>query len=89
MLLIALQTLNYARAALTYDLSADSWSNWKLIEGFTKAGPGATVVGNELQVVVLGTDDWLYDGHVDLSTLIFSGWVVIDGLTPSAPALTS
>lgn len=67
------------------------WTDWTALpSGSTCDGAGAIVINNKLNVVVRGSEGtslWL--GQVDLSTSDFSGWTWIDGLTNSAPTVTS
>jgi len=73
-----------------YVASTDSWNSWNALPGATCDGPGATVIGTKLHIVVRGMDETsLWHGYVDLSTSIFSGWTLLSGATPSAPTLAS
>jgi len=67
----------------SYTGSTDSWADWKALPGATIDGPGATVSGTQLYVVVRGADGntlWCWDGN---------SWTMLSGATPSAPTLTS
>jgi hypothetical protein len=67
-----------------------SWGGWSSLEGLTVASPAATVCGDELQVVVQGSDAvTLWHGVVDLDSAVFGGWSWISGSTPSRPVLAS
>jgi hypothetical protein len=70
---------------------SDSWASWNVVPtGTTSSAPAATVVNNNLQIVVrsmAGTTLW--HGYVNLGTSAFSGWTLISGSTPSPPTLTS
>jgi len=65
------------------------WTGWvRLPNGFTCDGPEATVIGEELHVVVQGIEGLsIWEGSVDLATGSFSGWTPLSGLTPSKPTL--
>jgi hypothetical protein len=71
------------------------WSGWTCLRtGFPVSSPGATVVGEQLQLTVRNTEagedlDTLWLGTFDLTTEAFSGWAWLSGSTPSAPTLTS
>jgi hypothetical protein len=82
--------------AIYYNTWNDSgWSGWVCLRtGFPPSSPGATVVGEQLQVAVRHTEagedlDTLWFGTVDLKTGVFSGWAWLSGATPSAPTSTS
>jgi len=67
-----------------------SWGGWTNLQGLTTRSPCATINGEELHVVVCGSDEvTLWHGKVDLNSKIFLGWIWISGSTPSAPTLTS
>jgi len=67
-----------------------SWGGWSSLEGLTVASPGAVICGDELHVIVQGSDVvTLWHGVVDLETAVFGGWSWISGSTPSRPVLTS
>jgi hypothetical protein len=73
----------------TYD-GAD-WLGWDALpQGSTFESPGATVVGDDLHLVVVGMDAiTLWHSTLNLETSEFSGWTWISGTTPSKPVLTS
>ena len=69
---------------------AGSWSSWMSLEGLTVDSPAATVCGDELHVIVRGSDAvTLWHSAVDLDSAVFGGWSWNSGSTPSAPTLTS
>jgi len=67
------------------------WGEWNVVpSGATCDGPAATVLGDDLHVVVRGintTTLWHY--YMSLSTGDHSAWTIISGGTLSAPTLTS
>lgn len=67
------------------------WEGWTVLpSGATCDGPAATIIGDELRIVVRGMDGhslWHY--HINLSTSDHSGWTRISGATPSTPTLIS
>jgi parallel beta-helix repeat protein len=66
------------------------WEGWIVLPGSTIDSPAATVCGNELHVVVRGSDGYsLWHGYVNLTDNTFSSWTRLSGWTPSAPTLTS
>jgi uncharacterized repeat protein (TIGR02543 family) len=67
-----------------------SWGTWASLEGSTIASPAAMVCGDQLHVIVQGSDAvTLWYGAVDLDSMVFGGWNWISGSTPSKPVLTS
>jgi parallel beta-helix repeat protein len=70
--------------------SGNGWEDWKVLPGATIDSPAAVLLGNELQVVVRGSDGYsLWHGYVNMTDNKFSGWTMLSGSTPSAPTLTS
>jgi len=67
------------------------WEGWTVVpSGATCDSPAATIIGDELHVVVRGMDDYsLWHYNTNLSTSAHSGWTRISGATQSAPTLTS
>jgi hypothetical protein len=64
------------------------------LPGSTLDSPAAAMLGNELHIVVRGSDGHsLWYGNVSMNAnttdSTFHGWTLLDGATPSAPALTS
>ena len=60
------------------------------LEGLTVASPGGAICGDELHVIVQGSDAvTLWYGVVDLDSMVFGGWSWISGSTASQPVLTS
>ena len=74
-----------------YDVVTESWSDWTAFAyGTTPDTPAATIVGDNLEIVVRGSnDDQIWHGTLDLTTDVFGGWTMVDGATPSRPILTS
>lgn len=66
-----------------------AWEGWtSLPDGATCASPAVTVVNGELHIVVLSNNgDALWHYYLNLSTDVPSGWIRIEGWTPSAPML--
>ena len=66
-----------------------SWEGWTALpNGATIDSPTATAVNNELHLVVRdnsGMALWSY--YINLDTNAQSGWIAMDGYTPSAPTL--
>jgi hypothetical protein len=65
-----------------------NWSSWFVLPYKTIDSPAAVLVGNELHIVVRDKEQKLWYGHVDRSG-VFSNLTPLDGVTPSAPALTT
>jgi hypothetical protein len=68
-----------------------TWQGWyRLPQGSTNISPAATVIGNQLYMVVVGVDKvTLWTGNLNLNSNVFSGWSWISGTTSSKPTLTS
>jgi hypothetical protein len=66
-----------------------TWEGWtSLPNGATSDSPAATVVNGELHIAVRSiTGDALWHYYINLSTEAHSGWIAMDGYTPSAPTL--
>ena len=74
----------------TYNVTTGAWASWNTLSGSTCDSPAATIIGNELHIVVRSsTGTTLYHGYVNLDTNAFSGWTLLSGSTPSTPTLTS
>lgn len=70
--------------------SGIEWEGWTSFPtGLTCESPAATVIGNKLQVVVIGLNGRLWHSHVDLSDGSFSAWNCVSGDTESPPTLAS
>lgn len=71
--------------------SGSGWTGWVALPGgLTCDGPGASVIGQELQIIVQGVEGLsIWKVRVDLATGSFSGWTLLNGLTPSKPILVS
>ena len=68
------------------------WHGWNVLPGSTVDSPAAAMLGNQLNIVVRGSDgNSLWYGYLtnvsDPSS--FSGWTLLSGATSSAPTLTS
>ena len=74
-----------------YSLESESWSGWvNFASGSTPDTPAATVVGDELHVVVRGmSNDQIWYSCLGLSSQEWTGWNLLDGTTPTKPTLTS
>ncbi len=74
-----------------YNIASKTWSEWvELTDGATNDSIAATLVGNQLHIVVRALNyDWIYYAYVNLTDNTFSGWTLLDGATPSAPTLTN
>ena len=68
-----------------------AWLGWEALpQGSTFESPAATVVDDDLHLVVVGMDAvTLWHSTLDLESDEFSGWIWISGTTPSKPVLTS
>jgi hypothetical protein len=66
-----------------------TWEGWNaLLNGATCDSPAVAVVNGELHVVVRGiTGNALWHYYINLSTDAHSGWIAMDGYTPSASTL--
>ena len=67
------------------------WEGWTALpDGATIDSPTVAVVNGELHIVVRDiTGDALWHYYIDLLTEANSGWIRMDGWTPSAPTLAS
>jgi hypothetical protein len=68
------------------------WEGWNVLPGSTIDSPAAALIGNQLHVVVRGSDgNSLWYGYLTNITDpgSFSGWTLLSGATSSAPTLTS
>jgi FtsP/CotA-like multicopper oxidase with cupredoxin domain len=76
-----------------YDTATTQWNNWQSIStGVTSDRPTAAIQGGKLFIVVRGItlgSDTLYYGIAELNGGVFSGWKLLGGSTPSAPALAA
>jgi hypothetical protein len=71
-----------------YNVSTDTWDLWFSIPGSTIDGPGAVILDGKLYLAVRGSDEVsLWFSYVDIVTDSFSGWITVDGSTPSSPTL--
>ena len=74
----------------TCDSVSGTWGSWIGLPGSTIDSPAAVVCGNELHIVVRGSDGiTLWHSYVNLNDGTFSGWEWISGTTPSPPTLAS
>jgi hypothetical protein len=74
----------------TYNIASDTWNDWHALTGLTCDTPAATVTDSTLQIVVRGIDlNSLWKGTLNTTTDNFTGWILIEGTTPSKPTLTS
>jgi hypothetical protein len=65
-----------------------TWSSaWDSPGGATQDQPACAVLNGTLYLVVRGLDNATYSNSMSLATLTWSGWVNLNGLTPSSPAL--
>jgi parallel beta-helix repeat protein len=65
------------------------WSSWTALTGSTSDSPSAAICGNELHIVVRGSNNGqLWHGYLNIGTNSFSGWELLSGSTPSPPTLT-
>ena len=71
--------------------SETGWAGWTALPtGSTPDGPAATVIGDNLHMVVKGAGGTtLWHSTLNLDTSAFSSWTLLYGSTPSAPTLTS
>lgn len=70
-------------------LYSGSWHDWFLISGSTMSPPAATILGEQLHIVVVGEDGTMWHGIQEQITEEFYAWNILSGYTPSKPALTS
>jgi hypothetical protein len=69
-----------------------SWQGWNVLPGSTIDSPAAAILGNQLHVIVRGSDGHsLWYGYLTniMDPGSFSGWTLLSGATSSAPTLTS
>jgi hypothetical protein len=74
-----------------YDIASKTWGDWSgIVSGSTSDSPGATLVNDQLNLVVQGVNyGQIWYGSLNLANNSFSGWTQLSGATPSAPTLTS
>jgi len=73
-----------------YNTTTASWDDWTELPGSTVTPPAAAIIGNELHIVVRGSNfGQIWHGYINLDTDAFSGFTLLDGATPSAPTLTA
>jgi hypothetical protein len=74
-----------------YNIASMVWGGWVAWPyGGTPEAPSATMLGDQLHVVVQGPGgSSLWHSSVNTSTGAFSGWDYVTGATPSKPTLTS
>ena len=65
----------------------EEWGTWTKLPGSTPDTPALTMLDNNLHMVVMGSDNKIYHGWVDIETDVFSGWNPITGSTQNAPIL--
>jgi hypothetical protein len=73
-----------------FNSACSLWNEWLELPGSTTDSPAAAVCGDELHLVVRGSDGiTLWHSYINLKSGDFSGWAWISGTTPSKPTLTS
>ena len=73
-----------------FNEATSTWGSWIKLPGATSDSPSAAYVGDQLCVIVRGTDgSSLWQGFINVGTGAFSGWTLLSGATPSAPELGS
>ena len=73
-----------------YDIASDMWNAWSTLPGATCDGTGATVVNGDLQIIVRGVDLYsLWQGFINITSKVFSGWTLQEGATSSRPTLVN
>jgi hypothetical protein len=74
-----------------FDLEVETWGDWvDLPYGTTPNVPAATIVGEDLHIVVRGMNyDQIWHGCLNLSSEYWSDWNLLDGATTSKPVLIS
>ena len=74
----------------TYDLAGHTWSNWRSLDGITVDAPSATIIGDTMYASVRGQNyDQIWVRSANLTSGALSDWTLIDGSTPSGPAIAS
>ena len=80
----------------TYEIETEVWSDWNIISGSTSDTPAATILDNELHLVVKGfgisnilENQTLWHGIISLGDDSFQGWNYMQGSTNAAPILTT
>ena len=70
--------------------NSGAWQGWEALpDGATCDSPAATVVNGELHIAVRCiTGMALWHCYINLDTNAHSGWIAMDGWTPSAPIFT-
>jgi hypothetical protein len=68
--------------------ASGTWSStWDSPGGATNDQPGCAVLEGTLYLVVRGLNNVTYANSMSLATLTWSGWVSLNGQTPSPPVL--
>ena len=78
-----------------FDTTTNSWNGWIGVpDGATSDTPAAAVIGQTLHLVVRGysttnvaENDTLYQGSLNLIDNTFSGWLPVQGSSPSTPTI--
>jgi hypothetical protein len=77
----------------SYNCTSEEWEGWIVVPtGVTCDGPAATILANELRIVVRGisaTNSSMWHGRLNLTTGTFLGWTRLNGETESAPTLAA
>ena len=75
-----------------YCIYDGSWGGWNVLPGTTCDSPAASMLGNELHIVVRSIHGiLLWHGYLTdpSDPTSFSGWALLSGATPSAPTMVS
>ncbi|OLD01366.1 MAG: hypothetical protein AUJ07_11465 [Crenarchaeota archaeon 13_1_40CM_3_53_5] len=68
--------------------TSGTWSSvWDSPGGATQDQPACAVLNGTLHIVVRGLDNITYANSMSLATVTWSGWISLNGLTPSSPVL--
>jgi len=66
-----------------------NWSPWKSLGGMAADGPSATYHNGKIYVAVRSPDNGIWYGYIDVASDTFSGWIRLQGLTPSRPTIVA
>ncbi|MDD1776168.1 MAG: S8 family serine peptidase [Candidatus Methanomethylicus sp.] len=73
-----------------YNTTTSTWEPWQPLQGLTSDAPAAAIYNGMLYNAVRGVNyDQIWVRPVDMGTMTPGEWLLLDGSTPSAPALAS
>jgi len=92
-LILVVRGMNNRIYYRSYNCTSEQWEGWIVVPtGVTCDSPAATILPNELHIVVRGisaTNSSMWHTRLNLTTETFSGWTRLSGATESAPTLAA